>query len=800
MRSTFENDPYPGRARILFIGHPLSTHVHAWIDLLAGSEINVRFFAIPDYPPPADWPIRTYLPLPNPPEGLDPNTRNSPRHTHRPLRPEKWLAEIVTDWRPHIIHVFGIDPASFAFSEAINGLDRSECAYTWVVQTRGGSDLTLTRTDPEVSPRIRAVLEECDQIITDNKKNFEYLHELGVPSGKIAEIAPVPGTGGIDMEEFSDSRKTPPSKRERLILWPKAYECPWSKALPVLEAIKEAWEKIKPCKIYMLASEPEVRQWFYTLPREIRSSCHIDKRIPRDGVLELMGRARVMLAPSLVDGIPNSLYEAMACGAFPIVSPLETISTVVKNEENVLFARNMYPGEIAEALVRAMNDDRLVDEAVIRNISTLRTHADRAAITRRVVGYYEGLHENIDAQRKTKAKGSSIARTKKFAFVSHVVPPSWSGQAVMIGRLLRRFPKNAYCLISTDANVSDRQNRFISGLQGAYHYLPKEPRSASRTSGLLARLDTLLALFLRSLRIVRLLKHEGCSAVVAATGDLIDIPAAYFASRLLRIPFYAYLFDDYVYQWPDGRRAAARLFESITVRKTAGVIVPNEFMEQEIKKRYSGKVHVIHNPCETLHVGDNSRRPMVGRDEVEIVYTGAVYHVNYASFRLLLAAIDKTGSPRITLHLYTADSPDALEKEHISGPRVVYHNHVPSEQVIEVLRLYDVAFMPFSFNSIVSEVIKTSAPGKLGDYLASGIPILANVPPDSFVSWYLKKWRCGLVVDVDEVGPFALAINRLVNDADLQADMSRHAIERARIDFDPEKASGQLLSALGILQ
>jgi glycosyltransferase involved in cell wall biosynthesis len=417
MRSTFENDPYPGGARILFIGHPLSTHVHSWIDLLAGSRVNIRFFSIPSDPPPVDWPVRTYLAHAEPPEGLDLNIRKTLYPTPEQIRegntaylaygfprPEKWLADIVAYWRPHIIHLFGLDPVSFLFLDIMKSLGPIEYGYKLVVQTRGGSDLTLTRTDPEVSPHIRKVLEECDQIITDNRKNFEYLQDLGAPAGKIAEIAPVPGTGGIDIEEFADARKTPPSKRERIIVWPKAYECPWSKALPVLEAIMEAWEKITPCEIYMLASLPDVRQWFHTLPEEIKTSCHIDTRIPRGGVLELMKRARVMLAPSLVDGIPNSLYEAMACGAFPIVSPLETIMPVVKDEENVLFARNLYPDEIKEALVRAMNDDILVDHAARRNVQILRVHADRTAIARRVVAYYEGLHGRIEVDRKKSAK------------------------------------------------------------------------------------------------------------------------------------------------------------------------------------------------------------------------------------------------------------------------------------------------------------------------------------------------------------------------------------------------------------
>jgi glycosyltransferase involved in cell wall biosynthesis len=102
-----------------------------------------------------------------------------------------------------------------------------------------------------------------------------------------------------------------------------------------------------------------------------------------------------MLAPALIDGVPNSMYEAMACGALPIVSPLETIVPVVKHEENVLFARNLYPNEIAEALVRAMTDDALVDAAAQRNIDLVGRIANRDLIRPRVIEFYEGLVRRV---------------------------------------------------------------------------------------------------------------------------------------------------------------------------------------------------------------------------------------------------------------------------------------------------------------------------------------------------------------------------------------------------------------------
>jgi glycosyltransferase involved in cell wall biosynthesis len=104
-----------------------------------------------------------------------------------------------------------------------------------------------------------------------------------------------------------------------------------------------------------------------------------------------MCRARVLLIPSLVDGIPNSLYEAMACGAFPVVSPLDTISALVAERKNVLFARNLYPEEIAEALVEAMSDDQLVDHACSENLMLVKQMADRKRIRERVINFYREI-------------------------------------------------------------------------------------------------------------------------------------------------------------------------------------------------------------------------------------------------------------------------------------------------------------------------------------------------------------------------------------------------------------------------
>ena len=400
----FDDDPYPGRPRILFIGNAESTHSHAWIDLLAGAELNVRLFALPGGVPPESWEVRTYVSTPTS-QRLDSRIRQrlypAGRLARVPKRAfarlmssdraveQRWLAQVIREWKPNIVHTLGLDPAGEFYFDTRRAYGLPNVA-AWVAQTRGGSDLALARFDQSRAARLAEVLRATDCILSDNAVNFDIARDMGIRDDQLSPIGTVPGTGGVDIDALRSYAAGNPSARS-VILWPKAYECPWSKALPVFEALVRHWDRLPRCELHLLAMIPETRMWFHALPEHIKQACRIDDRIPRHEVLQLMGRARVMLAPSLVDGTPNSMFEAMATGALPILSPLDTIRPLVVDGSNVLFARNLYPDEIGEALVRAMRDDVLVDSAADSNLALVRRLADRSAIRPRVVGLYESI-------------------------------------------------------------------------------------------------------------------------------------------------------------------------------------------------------------------------------------------------------------------------------------------------------------------------------------------------------------------------------------------------------------------------
>ncbi len=289
----------------------------------------------------------------------------------------------------------------------------------------------------------------------------------------------------------------------------------------------------------------------------------------------------------------------------------------------------------------------------------------------------------------------------------------------------------------------------------------------------------------RARRISRIARSERCGLIVGCTGDLLDLPAACLAGRWAGIPFVPWLFDDYIHQWTGPLRRVARRLEPAVFRRSRGAIAPNEFLQAEYARRYGVAAALVRNPCPMPDLDALDRGgPVFGDGGIHIVYTGAVYRAHYDAFRNLVAAMRLIGRPGARLHIFTAQSAPELAEAGISGPEVVRHPHIAQSEVPRVLRRATLLFLPLAFDSPIPEVVRTSAPGKTGEYLAAGRPILVHAPADSFVSWYFRANGCGAVADRGGPERLASAIEGLLSDADLRARLSRDARKAAERDFD----------------
>lgn len=379
----------------------------------------------------------------------------------------------------------------------------------------------------------------------------------------------------------------------------------------------------------------------------------------------------------------------------------------------------------------------------------------------------------------------------KIALVSHILPPSESGQAMILYRLFQKLRPDDYCLISTRRYDFDQfQPHHIRKLPGRYYHLPAGLQVTRGYRFGLSRLregiNLPLAILQQGRQIADIVRREKCEAVLACTGEVTSLlPAGYWASKLAGVPFYAYVMDHYSYrEWesPIARFFAKRL-EPLLLKGAARILVTNEILRDELRRQYGVEATVIHNPCDLAAYQKPLPDAAGDEGEVKIVYTGAIYEAHYDAFQNLFAALRLLGRENIKLHLYTAMSTEQLKANGINDS-FVYHPHHEESEMPQIQRRADILFLPMAFNSPYPQLVNTSGPTKLGEYLAARRPILVHAPPDSFVSWYFRRHECGLVVDEPDITKLAQAVERLTGDVSLQQRLAARAWEQAQSDFD----------------
>jgi glycosyltransferase involved in cell wall biosynthesis len=393
----------------------------------------------------------------------------------------------------------------------------------------------------------------------------------------------------------------------------------------------------------------------------------------------------------------------------------------------------------------------------------------------------------------------------RFALISHILPPSPSGQPVILYRILSGIKEDVYYLINTRFSTrpdESMDNRFR--LRGQYYYLPPDPtlKYSYRfgLSWILKVINVFIKLYARTKNILGVLRHEpDTTALIVCTGDFVDLPAGYLVSRIRGIPFYAYIFDDYLYQFIGGERWIVKLIAPYIFKHSDGIIGPNEFICQEYQQRYGVTTTLVRNPCDKTEL---EKEPYIQRagtkKKIKIIYTGAIYLANFGCFRNLIQAMKSLQEYPIELHIFTSQTPDQLASEGIQGEKVFIHSHLSYGEVFEQQRNADILFLPLAFESPIPEIIRTSAPGKFGEYLASGSPVLAHVPANSFVADYLEKYQCGLVAGENDPSSLKDHILKLINDDEFCRTIVYHARQRAKLDFDPQVAGEKLVDFLSI--
>jgi glycosyltransferase involved in cell wall biosynthesis len=369
------------------------------------------------------------------------------------------------------------------------------------------------------------------------------------------------------------------------------------------------------------------------------------------------------------------------------------------------------------------------------------------------------------------------------AIVSHTFAPDINGQAVVLGRLFEG--RSGVVRLSSDRLWRPAQADGCININVSPPWLIRKLRKAKLLETSIFR----LYVSHRAKMIASALRSHHCSCVIACTGgDLVDIPASIVAAERTGVPCILHYFDDYRSQWkiPNPIWSSRWMerhglaIEEEFVNRALGVVVPNELLYSELTERVQLPLKIIRNPVGLMPYQSARNTSLPEKDgssrSWRISYTGSIYEAQLDAVVNCARGIELLSQRGIAiqLHLYTSQSRESLQNQGVPES-VQIHPAVPLEEAVRVQCESDFLLLPLAFRTRYPELIRTSAPGKMGEYLAAGRPILFHAPTDSFLVKFASEQKCGLICDIPDKVQIASQIERLVRDSQLRAMLSERA-------------------------
>ena len=102
-------------------------------------------------------------------------------------------------------------------------------------------------------------------------------------------------------------------------------------------------------------------------------------------------RSQVYVSLSSHDGTPNTLLEAMACGAFPVCGDIDSIREWITNGENGFLVDPLDPEKAAMAIITALHNEQLRKKAASQNKKITGKRAALAFVRRQMDQFYKQL-------------------------------------------------------------------------------------------------------------------------------------------------------------------------------------------------------------------------------------------------------------------------------------------------------------------------------------------------------------------------------------------------------------------------
>ncbi|MEW6566641.1 MAG: glycosyltransferase family 4 protein [Chloroflexota bacterium] len=303
------------------------------------------------------------------------------RHWLGPLtlsRAVRIVRQAIADLQPDLVHALRIPFEGMAAAVA-------DPASPLLLSVWGNDFTFHAPSSPMMSRLTRRALARADGLHADCQRDLRLARHWGYPDGRPTIV--LPGNGGVRPEVFYPRGHAPEDPGPRLgpvlatlpdqapvIINPRGFRA-YVRSDTFFRAIPRVLQRFPQAHFLCpaMARDPVAEGWLRRL--NIETAVHLLPPLTPPEMASAFRCADVAVSPSLHDGTPNSILEAMACGCLPVVGDLESLREWIDDGVNGLLTDATDPAALAQAVVRALADPAWREQAAHHNA---RIIAERA--------------------------------------------------------------------------------------------------------------------------------------------------------------------------------------------------------------------------------------------------------------------------------------------------------------------------------------------------------------------------------------------------------------------------------------
>jgi glycosyltransferase involved in cell wall biosynthesis len=293
------------------------------------------------------------------------------------------LRKLINRIQPDLIHAMRIPFEGMLAATALQ-----EKRDPPLITSVWGNDFTLhAGTTPWMRRYTRQVMARTDGLHTDCHRDLRLAYQWGFSDVRPAIV--LPGNGGIQIEMFY-----PPlngsNLREDTVINPRGFRAyirndTFFKSIPGILARRPQTRFFCPGML----GEIQAQRWIEEL--KVTAAVELLPSVSREEMAGLFREAAIAVSPSIHDGTPNTLLEAMACGCFPVVGDLESLREWIEPGINGFLIDPDDPSELAEAVIEALEQPDLRIKARDHNQILISERAEYRTAMKEAGEFYHSL-------------------------------------------------------------------------------------------------------------------------------------------------------------------------------------------------------------------------------------------------------------------------------------------------------------------------------------------------------------------------------------------------------------------------